>query len=169
MTEVLENSLNVLNPSEVEREAIERAITVGHIDPADYEAAHLRYVQCMNQQGFWPEFREATYGVYIELPYAYSGDQNELDQAHSECSQDNAVLASLYLMQQANPDLWADPQLVAVQCLRKGSFVDVDYTVEDFAQDWAKSKFPFDRYADGPNDCLYGAGYGYAFFSASGQ
>jgi len=47
--------------------------------------------------------------------------------------------------------------LVAIQCLKANNYVGPDYTVDDFDN----RTFPFNPYADGPNDCLYGAGYAY--------
>ncbi|MDR0849071.1 MAG: hypothetical protein LBN10_08570 [Propionibacteriaceae bacterium] len=164
LQELFQMALDTLNPSEVERVALENAIVSGRIDPADYEAAHVRYVQCMVQQGYQPSFRKTGEGVYIMLPFFLVEDQDALDTADIGCSRDNMAITSLYHIQQSNPDLLSDQRLVAIQCLKKGGYVDVGYTVDNFDRDRGEggdTTFPFDVYADGPNDCLYGAGYAY--------
>ncbi|MDR0849070.1 MAG: hypothetical protein LBN10_08565 [Propionibacteriaceae bacterium] len=167
LQELFQMALDTMNPSEVERVAIENAIVSGRIDSADYEAAHVRFVQCMVQQGYEPPFRKTAEGVYIMLPF-FVGETQEAQEAFDtvliDCSQDNMVIDVLYRMQQSNPDLLSDQRLVAIQCLKKGGFVDVGYTVDDFDRDrgnGGEPTFPFDVYEDGPNDCLYGAGYAY--------
>jgi hypothetical protein len=67
LTALFQKALDTLQPSPIEREAIEHALTTGRIDPVDYEAAHIRYVQCMAQHGFDPSFRKTPEGLYIEL------------------------------------------------------------------------------------------------------
>ncbi|MDR1078921.1 MAG: hypothetical protein LBL55_09750 [Propionibacteriaceae bacterium] len=168
LTELFHMGLDTMNPSEVEREAIERAIIAGRIDSADYEAAHVRYVQCMARHGYQPTFRKTAEGLYIELPDLAVDDFTASDMAHTDCYGDNRVIGALYRMQQSNPDLLADYRLLAIQCLKKGGFVDAGYTVEDFERDQEVSQrnpatdgFPFDPYEDGPSDCLYVAGYAY--------
>lgn len=160
LPEVFQKSLDTLNPSLVEREAIERAITAGRIDPADYEAAHLRFVQCMAQHGFHPAFRKTPNGYYIQLPYA-PGDLEREASANQECSRDNAVIGYLYNLQQSNPDLLADQRLRAIQCLKKYGFINAEYTVDDFDRDSAADTFPFDKFNEQANNCLFQAGYAY--------
>jgi hypothetical protein len=163
LTEYFQRGLALLHPSPIEREAIERAIVAGRIDQADYEAAHLRFAQCMTERGFELSFRKTPDGLYIELPYTLenSTQNDDLDTAHIECSVDNAVLTALYRTQQANPELLADQRLTAIQCLQRSGFVDADYTVDDFDRDRDATTFPFDQYETGPNNCLYQAGYAY--------
>jgi hypothetical protein len=145
----------------VERDVIERAIATGRIDPADYEAAHLRYVRCMAQHGFHPMFRKTADGVYVELPNVDVEDMAALDVASLGCPSDNMIVEILYRIQQSNPDLLADYRLLAIQCLKRGGFVDTGYTVEDFDRDKKADEFPFDPYDDGPSDCLYVTGIAY--------
>ncbi|MDR0849072.1 MAG: hypothetical protein LBN10_08575 [Propionibacteriaceae bacterium] len=167
LQELFQMALDTTNPSEVERVAIENAIVSGRIDPVDYEAAHVRYVQCMVERGYEPSFRKTGEGVYIELPIRV-GETEEAQEAYDtadiDCAQGTMVISSLYRIQQSNPDLLSDQRLVAIRCLRKGGYVDVGYTVDDFDRDRGERgepTFPFDVYEDGPNDCLYGAGYAY--------
>lgn len=161
LTELFEKALDMLHPLQVEREALERAVRTGRIAPEDYEAAHLRFVQCMTQHGFQPAYRKTPEGLYIELSYSHVKDEEALKAANMKCAQDTAVLESLYRTQQANPDLLADKRLVAIRCLKKGGFVDAAYTVERFDEDYKTDDFPFNADEDGPNNCLAEAGYGY--------
>jgi hypothetical protein len=150
----------------VEREVLERAIAVGRIDPADYEAAHIRFVQCMNQHDFQPTYRKTSDGLYVELPYLSISNQEVFDAANAKCSEDNVTVEILYRTQQANPDLWSDSRRVAVQCLMKRGFVEVGYTVDDFSRDLSGDTFPFNADEGEANGCLYGAGY--AYFTVEG-
>ena len=159
-TALCQKALDTLNPSPVERQVIERALTTGRLDPADYEAAHIRYVQCMAERGFNPPFRKTPAGLYIELPYE-PGDMTKRDEADSECSADTVIVSSLFRVQQANPDLLSDPRLVAVRCLRREGLITLDYSVDDLDRDKAANAFPFDQYEETANNCLYEAGYAY--------
>ncbi|MDR1448880.1 MAG: hypothetical protein LBI84_01515 [Propionibacteriaceae bacterium] len=161
LTEVFQVGLDTMNPSPVEREAIERAITTGQIDSADYEAAHLRYIQCLIKHDIQPTFRKTPEGLYVELPYFSPNGVADSTEANLKCSADNLIIGILYRIQQSNPDLLADNRLLAVRCLQKRGFVDADYTVDDFERNWTARVFPFVPSADGPSDCLYVAGYAY--------
>jgi hypothetical protein len=161
LPELFQQVLDTSDPSPIEREAIERAILSGKIDPADYEAAHVRYTQCMIRQGFEPQFRKTPEGYYINLGWVEVAGDNGLDQ-HWQCLDDNGVLDSLFRYQQGNPDLLADQRLVAIRCLRGQGLIDAGYTVDDFDRDWnggLESSFPFDVYEPSANNCMYYAGY----------
>ena len=56
---------------------------------------------------------------------------------------------------------FSDGRLVAVKCLQKYGYIGGDYTVEDFDRDRAADSFPFDKYEEQPNNCLFVAGYSY--------
>jgi hypothetical protein len=85
----------------------------------------------------------------------------ERDTADGECSADNVVISSLFRIQQANPDLLSDPRLVAIQCLKAQGFVPADYSADDFDRDKTADTFPFDKYEEATNNCLWQAGYAY--------
>ncbi|MDR0782641.1 MAG: hypothetical protein LBE83_02655 [Propionibacteriaceae bacterium] len=162
LPELFQQILDTSDPSPVEREAIERAIVAGKIDPADYEAGHVRYAQCMTEHGFAPEYRKTPEGYYVNLGWQAVGEDNGIDQ-HWECLGDNGLLDSLFRYQQGNPDLIADQRLVAVRCLRGLGLIDAGYTVDDFDRDWLARPgptFPFDVYEASANNCMYYAGYG---------
>jgi hypothetical protein len=162
LPELFQQALDTSNPSPVEREALERAVVAGKIDQADYEAAHVRYAQCMTEHGFAPQYRKTPEGYYINLGWQAVGADDGIDQ-HWECLGDNAILDSLFRYQQGNPDLIADQRLVAIRCLRGLGLIDAGYTVDDFDRDWLArpfKTFPFDVYEASANNCMYYAGYG---------
>jgi len=166
LPQLFQQALDQGDASPIEREAIERAIVAGRIDAADYEAAHVRYMQCMMSNGIEPQIRKTPAGYYIEEGW----DSNRTDamDVHWRCLADNALIDQLYRIQQANPGLLADQRLVAIQCLRREGLVDADYTVDDFDRDlgdMSKPTFPFDIYAESANNCLFFAGY--AFYTMS--
>ncbi|MDR1214932.1 MAG: hypothetical protein LBK54_12765 [Propionibacteriaceae bacterium] len=166
LAEYFQRTLELQNPSPLEREVIERAIVAGQLDPADYEAAHSRYAQCMAEHGFDLSFRKTPDGLYIELPNIDNTGHRDTTAASLECDRDNGLIMALYRTQQANPGLLADNRLTAIQCLQRSGFVDADYTVDDFERDQSTDTFPFDQYETGPNNCLCQAGY--AYFSVEG-
>lgn len=175
MPEMLQMATDTLEPSPLERTALESAAETGRIADQDYEAAHIRYVDCMTKEGFEPSFRKSSDGFYVELPYESVNDSSALDAATRQCSADTRVVESLYRIQQANPELQdtntmlqdVEPKLVtdsrtlAVQCLQRNGTVGAEYSAEEFEQDWIKDQFPFDADEVTNNDCLYGAGYAY--------
>ncbi|WP_341360896.1 hypothetical protein V5H98_07305 [Georgenia sp. M64] len=161
MPELIQTYLDSMDLTPAERGVLERSKKNGRIAPADYQDAQSRYAECMERSGFTPEFRESLYGFYVQLPFHDVSNQNALDAANVKCSRGMAAVDVLYRTQQANPKLLADSRLVAVECLESSGFVDGDYTVERFERDWLHDEFPFDASEPGPNDCLWGAGYGY--------
>jgi hypothetical protein len=165
LSEYFQRVLDTSNPSPDVRAVIERAISAGHMDPADYEAAHAAYAQCMTLHGFTPSFRKTPEGYYIELPYQNVTDQQAFDDAIETCSTDFYLIDIMYRVQQTNPSLLADRSLQAVQCLRRYGVVDATYSVDDFNEDKAASTFPFDIYQVDANNCLAEAGF--AYFQAS--
>lgn len=76
--------IETLDPPPAEREVLERAISTGRIAPADYEAAHQQYVQCMIQEGFHPQFRKSSQGFYVDLPYT-AADRDALGTTETTC------------------------------------------------------------------------------------
>lgn len=161
MPELVQTYLDTMDLTPAERGVLERAKKEGRIAPADYRDAQSRYTGCMERNGFTPEFRESSYGFYVQLPFHNVSDQEALDAANIKCSRGMAAVDVLYRTQQANPKLLTDSRLVAVECLESSGFVDARYTADRFERDWLNDEFPFDATEPGPNDCLWGAGYGY--------
>jgi hypothetical protein len=67
-------------------------------------------------------------------------------------------------MQQGNPELYADPSLVAFTCLREGDLIGASGTVDDvqwFMFASMRGDFPFDPEATAAEACFYGAGMAY--------
>lgn len=165
LTELFQQTLDMDTGevSPIEREAIERAIATGRIDTLDYEAAHVRYAQCMIGNGFEPQFRKTPEGYYINLGLDNNGRDDDMA-THWECMKDNAILDQLFRFQQGNPELFADQRLVAIQCLRGVGLIDARYTVDDFERDInyvGDSTFPFSEYDEVANNCLFYAGYAF--------
>lgn len=156
---VFQTAVEKVEPSGSERRALDSAIKNGRIAPAAYEQAHRKYVNCMEKQGYNPEFRKTSDGLYMELPYQEVSEA--LDAATIDCAKGTATLTALYHIQQANPGALSDQRQVAVKCLTEGGFVKAGYTASEFESDQLMGRFSFDPAASGPNDCLYGAGYAY--------
>lgn len=144
-----------------QQDALLRAADTGQVSESDYETNHQFYVECMETLGFSPEFRESASGFYVQLPFTDVKDGDALDAAITACSANTTAVDMVYRMQQANPSLLSDSRVVAVNCLLSEGYVDTGYSAENFEKDLATDRFPFDATAAGPNDCLWGAGYGY--------
>jgi hypothetical protein len=161
MPDLVQKYLDTMDLTAAERSVLQRAKKDGRVAPADYRDAQARYTSCMERNGFTPEFRESSYGFYVQLPFHDVTDGAALDAANVKCSQGMSAVDVLYRTQQANPKLLTDSRQVAVECLESAGFVDTGYTAERFEKDWLNDEFPFDATDPGPNDCLWGAGYGY--------
>lgn len=145
----------------LEQAALERTVESGEVSDPDYEANHLRYVECMTNAGFAPDFRKSASGFYVQLPFRNVADTEALDAALAGCSTNTAAIDMIYRLQESNPKLIKDSRQVAVECLFEAGYVSDSYTTKDFEKDWGADNFPFDATLAGPNDCLWGAGYGY--------
>lgn len=164
LTELFEQQLQNPGLSDFEREAFERAIDSGSISQDDYDEAFNRYEQCVSDLGYKDTWSKQPNGVYRITPPHLEG-QDAVDQYMSqtgECADGTTMrIEALFIQQQSNPDLNADPRAVAVQCLLKGGYVDASYTLDDFDKD-LQSGFenaPYDVSASDVNACLYNAGF----------
>jgi hypothetical protein len=118
--------------SDFEREALDRAVKTGKIDPADYEEAFSRYRRCAEDANLGETYTKLPNGIYRVNPPSGIKDVEAHNNTMRDCAV-NAGLASLealFRTQVDNPDLLADPRLVTVRCLIKAGLVPADYTPE---------------------------------------
>jgi hypothetical protein len=155
--------------SDFEREVLNRAVSSGRIAQADYEEAHSRYARCMKDAGVTETYTKLPNGAYEIHPPLADGHGTEATAAldryktvSDKCARGTMpVVESLFLVQQGNPDLLADPYAVAVRCLVKVGAVSAAYTAEalkkDLQGDAAKASFKIgDPQA---HTCLWSAGF----------
>ncbi|MFY1686855.1 hypothetical protein [Plantactinospora sp. WMMB782] len=118
--------------SDFEREALDRAIRTGKIDPVDYEEAFTRYRRCAQGAGLDERYTKLPNGIYRITPEAGNEDVEANGELMVKCAQDAGLvsLEALYRTQVDNPELLADPKLVVVRCLVKAGLVPPDYTVQ---------------------------------------
>lgn len=145
----------------VEMTALARVVETGTVSDEDYEANHAIYERCLTAAGYAPEFRQSSDGFYVQLPFHNILDSDALDAALTKCATNTAAIDMIYRLQVANPQLLRDSRVVAVRCLIDNGYVKAGYSPERFEKDWLSDTFPFDAAQAGPNDCLWGAGYGY--------
>lgn len=159
--------------SEFEREVLERARETGEIAAEDYETAHAREAACLADAGFDVEHEKLANGLYASTPrlahVADNAERGRLVDAYMaatvRCGEGvSIVIESLYTLQQGNPDLLADQDEAAVQCLRRAGLVPGDYTAETFAAELTNSfrGSPFDPGSDAARACFAGVGLAYA-------
>jgi len=151
--------------SDFERAALDRAISTGRIDPADYEEAFSRYRRCAQDAGLGETYTKLPNGIYRVNP-PQNLDPSAVD-SYANSMRDcafNAGLASLealFRTQVDNPELLADPKLVVVRCLVKAGLVPADYTVEKlsaFLKSDMSAKTDFDPMTPEAQNCLTAGG-----------
>lgn len=167
------NGADYLGPlTEQEQQILERAVAVGSISAADYEAAYGSFIECVRQHGVDPPMQKSANGVYRPVPYDSTKvpfTQDQYTQAVTVCQPIYDAVYQLYAIQQSNPGLYADQDDAAVGCLRYRGIVDATYSVDQFRQDVAGGyqvstggySFPFDVFDPAANACLAAAGYLY--------
>ncbi|MGG7465729.1 hypothetical protein [Plantibacter sp. YIM 135347] len=142
---------------------LERAIGSGAIEQADYDEAHRLYRQCMEDAGYQETFEQQANGVVQITPPKLSGEDavKKYMRIGSECSDELAPIESLFVVQQGNPDLLAEPEEVVARCLVKAGLVDTGYAADDFRVDLdqAFAGASFDPSSDAAQTCFSGAGY----------
>jgi len=118
--------------SDFERSVLDRAIATGKIAPADYEEAFSRYRQCIEDAGYQETYTKLPNGIYRVTAPSDVADQDAYGNTVRTCAIDRglASIEALYRTQIDNPDLLADPRLVAVRCLVKAGLVPTDYTAD---------------------------------------
>ncbi|WP_433674535.1 hypothetical protein [Microbacterium gorillae] len=155
------DALTLSNPSAAEIPTLRTALATGSIQHSDYEALHERYVQCVIDAGFDPQFRTTSHGVYVEMPYRDVGDTEKLNEATARCGAESATVQALFRAQQAGAKLTENPYETAISCLQQVGVVDASYSANQLAEDWSKDRMPFDASDLQSNDCLYEAGFAY--------
>lgn len=162
LVEMFEQKLAVQTNSFV-IDVLERAIGSGAIAQADYEEAHRLYRQCMEDAGYREAFEQQANGVVQITPPKLDGEDavKKYMRIGSECSDELAPIESLFVVQQGNPELLAEPEEVVARCLMKAGLVGPDYAADDFRADLdqAFASAAFDPSSDAAQTCFSGAGY----------
>jgi hypothetical protein len=167
LTDLFEQQLQNPNLSEFERDVFQRAVESGEIPQADYDEAFQRYEQCVSDLGYQESWRQLPTGVYQITPPVFDDDADleRYAEEATDCADGTTMrIEMVFVQQQGNPDLLADPRAVAVRCLVEGGFVDASYTADDFEEDLAAGleDVPFDVADPAANLCLANAGYAVA-------
>jgi len=149
--------------SDFEREALDRAIKTGKIDPADYEQAFSRYRQCAEDAGLKETYTKLPNGIYRVTPPSGLKDVDAYGKSMTECASKAGLISleALFRTQVDNPDLLADPQLVVVRCLVKNGLVPADYSVDKlsaFLKSDLSKKSDFDPMTVEAQKCLTAGG-----------
>jgi hypothetical protein len=167
--EVLASSLTELFRQHLETEddpevvaILERAVDVGEISQADYDSVHDGYARCMADLGYDLQFERRKNGALVETDFPT--DQEALDafiDDSGSCSEQLASIESLFLVQQGNPDLLADPFDQASRCLVRAGLAPESYDgsrLESDVESDEASPFPFDVDDAEAQECLENAG-----------
>jgi len=126
--------------SDFERDVLTRAISTGAIEPADYEEAVSRYLQCTSAAGYTIDTEKQSNGIYRWLP-------RNIDDAHLQAYIDDTtacargttmIIEGLYKVQVANPD-GLDQASAMARCLITYDVVDASYTAADFTKDFGEN------------------------------
>lgn len=153
-------------------EILTEAQATGRVTQVQYEDALERLVDCMADAGYDLDLTTYPSGIVNVQPPATVTDPDRMMAAKHRCEQRTSIHAIMgYEMQQANPDLYADPSLRAFTCLRDGDLIADSGTVEDvrrFMFASMRGDFPFDSDDLGVEACFYGAGMSYDTGSAAG-
>lgn len=162
LSELFEQALDdETNPFVID--VLDRAIETGKIAQEDYDEAHRLYRVCMSDAGYEESYEQLANGSYKIAPPALDGQEavEEYMSVGSDCSDELAPVESLFILQQGNPDLLADPEQVVVQCLNEAGLVGADYTAEDFRED-RDARFqqaPYDPMSAEAQECFSNAGF----------
>lgn len=169
---LFEQALQRPGLSQFERDVLSRAVEAGKIAQADYEEAHSRYARCMKDAGVTETYTKLSNGLYEIHPPRVTGNGataqeagNRYKAVSEKCARGTMpVVESLYLVQQGNPDLLADPFAVAVRCLVKAGVAPADYTPEDLKADQKNlfAQAPYKVSDPQAHACLFAAGFAVA-------
>lgn len=127
-----------------QRDILQRAAESGEVSVSDYEAAWQRYQTCVVDKGYdRPELLTYSNGIRQANEGAMTPEQ-AADLAYTEKmarDYDACMVAhvdgvnALYVAQAGNPNLYADYDEGAVDCLRRGGLAPKSYTVDDYRED----------------------------------
>lgn len=117
-----------------ERDVLNRAVKTGRIDPADYEAAHDKYLECMANAGYDEHDTKMPDGLYKSSETMDPNiDSKQWFKQSVTCSDHTTgIIESLFRDQQDNPERYKDPGILAAQCLMDAGIVDKTYTAAKF-------------------------------------
>ncbi|OYC95385.1 hypothetical protein [Microbacterium sp. Yaish 1] len=153
-------------------EILTEAQATGRVTHVQYEDSLERLVDCMADAGYDLDLTTYPSGIVNVQPPAAVADPDRMMAVKHGCERATSIHVIMgYEMQQANPDLYADPSLRAFTCLRDGDLIAASGTVEDvhrFMFASMRGDFPFDSDDLGVEACFYGAGMSYDTGSAAG-
>ena len=117
-----------------ERDVLNRAVKTGRIDPADYEAAHDKYLECMANAGYDEHDNKMPDGLYKSSETMDPNiDSKQWFKQSVTCSDHTTgIIEGLFRDQQDNPERYKDPGILAAQCLMDAGIVDKTYTAAKF-------------------------------------
>lgn len=117
-----------------ERDVLNRAVKTGRIDPADYEAAHDKYLECMANAGYDEHDTKMPDGLYKSSETMDPNiDSKQWFKQSVTCSDHTTgIIEGLFRDQQDNPERYKDPGILAAQCLMDAGIVDKTYTAAKF-------------------------------------
>jgi len=117
-----------------ERDVLNRAVKTGRIDPADYETAHDKYLECMTNAGYDEHD--------TKMPNGLSKSSEALDpiidskqcfkQVITCSAHTTDTIEGLFRDQQDNPERYKDTGILAAQCLTEAEIADKTYTAAKF-------------------------------------
>lgn len=163
VAELIEQKLRQPGLSDFEREVLTRSAEAGAVSQADYDEAFRRYEECVSALGYRDTWTQMPNGVYRITPPSLVGEdaaKKYIDDTNKCADGTTMRIESVFTAQQSNPDLIADPMVVAIGCLRDRGFVDDSYTPESLDRDLQSGfvQAPFDVADPAVNECLFNAG-----------
>ena len=167
LVELLAAELALDDLSTFERDVLQRAVDTGRIEQGDYDEAVDRYPRCMADAGFEVDSRRLLDGLQqlthtrpddVEDPAAYTLAYLEAGDACATGT--TRRVEAFFTLQQANPDLIADPYEVAVRCLAAAGLVDGRFTARRLEHhlDRGFDGVRFDVMSLEAQTCFHGAG-----------
>ncbi|WP_169171445.1 hypothetical protein [Bifidobacterium oedipodis] len=130
-----------------QRDILQRVAETGEVSVSDYEAAWQRYQTCVVDKGYnRPQLLTYSNGIHQANSETMTAEQAaDLTYAEKMAKDYDACMIAhvdginaLYMAQVANPNLYANHDEGAVDCLRRGGLVPKSYTLEDYREDQDK-------------------------------
>jgi hypothetical protein len=151
--------------TEMDRLVLDEAQRTGRVTQAQYQDAIDRLVSCMADAGYALQLTTYPSGVIEVQPPVAVPDGDALMSSKHFCEKTTSIYAIMgYEMQQGNPQLYADPTVVAFNCLQEAELLISTATVDDvkrFMYSSERDDLPFDPEEFGVKACFYGAGMAY--------
>ncbi|MFJ4027185.1 hypothetical protein ACIPWF_08165 [Paenarthrobacter sp. NPDC089989] len=168
-TELVITGLKDPKLQEFDRDVLERAKVSGRIEQADYDEAYSRFERCMAASGKPVKLTKLSNGLYkIENQPLSDGESIESAMSIVVKCQEGTIneIGELFGIQQGNPDLLADADEVAYNCLAAKGIVNSNFSKDDLKKAFndpgngkrgLKDRLPFDPYSDEAQACFVGA------------